>query len=110
MRHSALKIAGDRLLVFYTQVSDNPERILLSEIKLGNDWKKWSKTEPLVVLEPEHEWEGAHLPNQASVRGEVMEPVRQLRNPAIFEEENKTFLLYSVAGESGIAIAEVRWH
>jgi hypothetical protein len=35
--------------------------------------------------------------------------VNQLRDPAIFEEADsgRVFLLYAVAGESGIAIAEV---
>jgi len=33
--------------------------------------------------------------------------VNQLRDPAIFEENDQVFLLYAVAGESGIAIAEV---
>jgi len=31
----------------------------------------------------------------------------QLRDPAIFEENGRVYLLYAVAGESGIAIAEV---
>jgi len=30
-----------------------------------------------------------------------------LRDPAIFEENERVYLLYAVAGESGIAIAEV---
>jgi hypothetical protein len=33
--------------------------------------------------------------------------VNQLRDPAIFEEDGRVFLLYAVAGEAGIAIAEV---
>jgi hypothetical protein len=41
------------------------------------------------------------------VRGGEDEPVRQLRDPAIFTEDGRTYLLYSVAGESGIAIAEL---
>jgi hypothetical protein len=31
----------------------------------------------------------------------------QLRDPAIFRESGRTYLLYSVAGERGIAIAEM---
>ncbi|MHB8621379.1 MAG: hypothetical protein ACYDAG_17750, partial [Chloroflexota bacterium] len=31
----------------------------------------------------------------------------QLRDPAIFEEVGRRFLLYSVAGEQGIGIAEL---
>lgn len=35
-------------------------------------------------------------------------PVRQLRDPAILEEGTDRYLLYSVAGEQGIAIARLR--
>ena len=110
MRHSAVMIKDGKLLVFYTMVGDNPERILLSEIELLPDWMSWSATEPVTVLEPEFDWEGVDLPLEPSVRGTIMELVRQLRDPAIFEEDGRTYLLYSIAGESGIAIAELHWH
>lgn len=32
---------------------------------------------------------------------------RELRDPCIFREEGRTYLLYSVAGERGIAGAEL---
>jgi hypothetical protein len=110
MRHSAVIIQDGKLLVFYTMVGDNPERILLTEIALHTDWMTWSTTDPLVVLEPEFDWEGANLPLEPSDRGFVEGPVRQLRDPAIFIEDGHTYLLYSVAGEYGIAIAELLWH
>lgn len=59
------------------------------------------------VLAPEFPWEGAEQPLEPSVQGWEDEPVRQLRDPAIFCEDDRTYLLYSVAGESGIAIAEL---
>jgi hypothetical protein len=37
-----------------------------------------------------------------------MQPVNQLRDPAIFEDSGKIYLLYTVAGEQGIAIGELR--
>ena len=33
--------------------------------------------------------------------------VNQLRDPAIYVEDERIYLLYAVAGESGIAIARV---
>lgn len=110
MRHSAVTARDGRLLVFYSIIGENPERIVLSEIELTDDWMSWSETDPVTVLEPELEWEGANLPLQPSMGGYIMERVRQLRDPALFEEEGRTYLLYSVAGESGIAIAEIHWH
>jgi hypothetical protein len=107
MRHTALKLDGDTLSVFYTNAGDCPERILLSTIALTPDWHDWRTTAPVTVLEPETEYEGADEPLVPSRRGLVMGKVRQLRDPAIFQEDGRTYLLYAVAGEHGIAIAEL---
>ncbi len=69
----------------------------------------WEESSAIVVLEPEFEWEGANLPAVPSRRDLAPGGVRQLRDPALFEEEGNMYLLYSVAGESGIAIAKVIW-
>ena len=37
----------------------------------------------------------------------IAQPVRQLRDPAVYEEGERLWLLYAVQGESGIAIAEI---
>lgn len=107
MRHAAIRLDGDLLRVFYTNAGDCPERILLSTIKLTRDWMQWKHSEPVVVLEPEMDHEGARLPLLPSKRGPVEEPVNQLRDPCVFQEYGKTYLLYSVAGEQGIVIAEL---
>jgi hypothetical protein len=107
MRHSALLKRGDELLVFWTQVGDAPERILASRIDLGSDWLRWRDGEPIEVLRPERRWEGADAPPEASVRSVAYGRVNQLRDPAIFEEDGRVYLLYAVAGESGVAIAEL---
>lgn len=107
MRHAAVKVHGNTLLVFYSVVGDNPERILLSTIDLTRPWKKWQADKPIVVLEPQLEWEGASMAAEPSAGGAARGPVRQLRDPAIFADEDRVYLLYSVAGESGIAIAEL---
>jgi len=107
MRHAALYVKNDTLYVFWTQVGDTPERILLSRIPLLEDWNLWRVSEPTEVLRPETEWEGAHLPIEPSVRGAMLKPVNQLRDPALFEEDGRLWLLYAVAGESGIAIAKL---
>jgi hypothetical protein len=109
VRHTAVMIEGKTLLVFYSRIGDSPERILLSKIDLTKDWKEWKATEPMAVLEPEMQYEGAHLPLEPSKVGDIKVPVRQLRDPAIFREGRKTYLLYSVAGEQGIGIAEILW-
>jgi hypothetical protein len=107
MRHAALLLRGDQLYVFWTQVGDTPERILVSMIDLRPDWMDWQESEPIEVLRPQYAWEGSKEALAPSVRGAIRIPVNQLRDPAIFEEDGRVFLLYAAAGESGIAIAEV---
>jgi hypothetical protein len=109
MRHAALLKRGDVLYVFWTQVGQAPETILLSTIALTDDWMKWSASPPVEVLRPQRAWEGADAPLQPSLRSTAYSHVNQLRDPAVYEENGRTYLLYAVAGESGIAIAEVHF-
>lgn len=107
MRHAALLKQGQTLYVFWTRAGDAPERILLSTVDLAGDWTRWKEAESTEVLRPERDWEGARATVEPSLRGPVYGQVNQLRDPAIYVEGDRTFLLYAVAGESGIAIAEV---
>ncbi|MGE0225985.1 MAG: hypothetical protein AB7F35_18300 [Acetobacteraceae bacterium] len=107
MRHAALLKQGRELLVFWTQVGDAPESILVSRIDLSPDWTAWKDGASTLVLRPERSWEGANAPAVPSIRSTAYGEVNQLRDPAIFEENGRIFLLYAVAGESGIAIAEL---
>ena len=107
MRHNALLIRGNTLHVFWTQAGHAPERIFLTKIDMNGDWMQWQESVAVEVLRAETEWEGAELGIATSRRGHIDERVNQLRDPAIFEEEGKVYLLYSVAGEHGLAIAEL---
>jgi hypothetical protein len=107
MRHSAVMKRNDELLVFWTQVGHAPERIMLSRIDLTGDWSGWKEGPVVEILRPERSWEGADAPLVPSIRSTAYGPVNQLRDPAILEEDGRVFLFYAVAGESGIAIAEL---
>ena len=106
--HNAVLLHGDVLEVFYTRAGDQPERVMHSRVALGPDWTQWKPTPRDEVLAPEMKWEGADLPLEAGRIGAVEKPIRALRDPAIFQDGGKTYLLYAVAGESGIGIAELR--
>lgn len=107
MRHNALLIRDNKLHVFWTQAGHAPERIFLSLIDMSGDWMQWQESEAVEVLRPETEWEGVELEVAPSRRGHIDERVNQLRDPAIFEEDGKVYLLYAIAGEHGLAIAEL---
>ncbi|MCS5674335.1 MAG: hypothetical protein VYB10_07490 [Actinomycetota bacterium] len=109
MRHMALVVRGGTLHVLWTRVGDTPERILLSTIDLKRPWREWSNQGEIEVLRPERSWEGADAPLQPSIRSVAYGYVNQLRDPALYLEDDRTFLLYAVAGESGIGLAEITW-
>lgn len=107
VRHLAVQVNGGVLYVFYSRIGDKPESILVSRISLESDWMKWRASRHETVMEPTMVYEGGDLPLKKSITGMAKRPVRQLRDPAIFSEDNKTYLLYSIAGENGIALAEI---
>ena len=109
MPHAALLKRGETLYVFWTQVGDAPEHILLSTIDLSGPWEDWSESEAVEVLRPERPWEGSDDPLEPSIRSVAYGNVNQLRDPAIFQDNGRSYLLYAVAGESGIAIAELHF-
>ena len=109
MRHSAVIVRDNYLYVFWTRVGDAPESILLSTIDLRSDWMNWKESEEVMVLKPEFDWEGANAPIEPSVRSTAYGQVNQLRDPALYVEDGIVYLLYAVAGESGIALARVNF-
>jgi hypothetical protein len=95
-RHSAVLVRGDTLHIFWTRVGDAPERIYASTLDLRGDWMAWKVGDPVEVLRAER-----------SRRSAINRDVNQIRDPAIFEEKGRTYLLYAVKGEHGLGIAEL---
>ena len=108
LRHLALLQKGNLMYIFFSRIGDAPEHIQYSKMQLTDDWTKWVATAPTSLIEPLKDYEGVAYPIKKSVSGASKTPVHELRDPAVFEEDGKVFLLYSVAGELGIAIAELR--
>ncbi len=106
-RHCAVRVRGHELEVFWTRVGDVPERILYSRIDLSLPWAQWRAGPPVELMRPETGWEGADLPLEPSWRSGIDIDAHQLRDPALFEEDGRTWLLYAVRGEAGIAMAEL---
>jgi len=108
IRHGAVDVNGSEMVIYFTCVGHRPERIYRTTCRLEGDWTSW-KAEPKMqeVLRPEEPWEGAALPLDFSRGGPSPGPENALRDPCIFKERNKTYLLYSVMGEHGIAIARL---
>ncbi|MEO5756873.1 MAG: sulfotransferase [Mesorhizobium sp.] len=107
-RHLAVQKCGHLLRVYYTRRGDAPERILHGTIDLAGDWLTWKVQGQTELLRPLTNFEGADLPVTRSRNGLAPGRENALRDPAVFEEDGRTWLFYAVAGESGIALAEIR--
>ena len=92
-RHAAVQLDGDTLTVYFSRVRDAPERIMRSTILLTDDWRSWRASDPVTLLEPAEPYEGADLPVEPSQGGAAPGRTRQLRDPAVFREGGRTYLL-----------------
>ena len=102
VRHVAALPRGNTLFVFFSAIGDAPEKILLTRLALTGDWQNWKASAPVEVLVPHERYECVDLPVVPSQAGESEGPEHALRDPALFEENGKVFLFYSVCGEQGI--------
>jgi hypothetical protein len=106
IRHSAVWVDGDTLHLFYSRKSDAPERLMLSRVTLGADWNAWPAGEPIELLRPERAYEGTNYKLAPSRKGGAV-GVQELRDPGVIVENRTLYLFYSIAGEMGLAGAEI---
>ena len=109
IRHTAVRLVGDELQVFYSQRGeDAPERIMLSTIDLNvRSWEDWELSyPPQTILQATSGWEGGQFEPEPSETGSANGNVNQLRDPYVFEDvDGSLYLIYSGRGESGLGIA-----
>jgi hypothetical protein len=102
-------VDGDRLTVFFSCVGHRPERILCTLVDLKGPAESWKARHAIEVVRPETESEGANLPLAFSRGGISRTRVNELRDPAVFRENGIAWLIYSVAGEHGLGLAQVQF-
>ncbi|MEZ5768501.1 MAG: hypothetical protein R3D80_13130 [Paracoccaceae bacterium] len=109
IRHTAVCQFEGNTFVFYTRLGDRPERILCGILDDSNpdNWRNWQLRGEVEVLRPDTDYEGAGLPLTPSAPGAAHQSQNALRDPCFFEEDGHSYLLYAVAGERGIALAEI---
>ena len=107
IRHTGVKLDGDVLTVFFSRGGDLPEQLMCAQAVLTGNWKTWRLSPPVSVLLPEMDYEGGNMPLKAPTNQGMQQmprPLfRDLRDPYVFRDDGKTYLLYSVAGERGIS-------
>jgi len=107
VRHSAVRVVGDELQLFYTQRGDSPERVLLSTIDLSVPFEDWTMSYPgEEILQAEPGWEGGQFAPEPSETSSAPEDVNQLRDPGIFEDsDGSVYLIYAGRGENALGLA-----
>lgn len=101
-----LKKTEELMYVMFSIRGSCPESLCFSTINIGDDWTKWHFNGYETVMQPEKDYEGVQYPLEKSVWGDQVN-VRQLRDPFMYEEDGRTYVFYTVAGECGIALAEL---
>lgn len=109
LRHIGLDLTGDWLFVYFTCVGHRPERILCTAVELKGPSASWKALRPVEVIRPATSAEGADLPLAYSKGGRSRAPENALRDPAVFREAGHAWLLYSTAGEHGLAAAKLHY-
>lgn len=107
VRHVALDVQGDTLTVYFTRIGDSPEAICRATVDLRRSPERWRAGRARLVLRPKTNAEGADLPRTRSSAGSARGRENAVRDPAIFHEDGRRYLLYSIAGEAGIGMADM---
>lgn len=111
LRHVGLDLHRDHLFVYFSCVGHRPERILCTVIDLAGPPETWRARGAIEVLRPERIWEGTDLPLAYSRGGSTIKHgetrVHELRDPAVWREGDRAWLLYSIAGEAGLGIVNL---
>jgi hypothetical protein len=111
LRHVGLDLYRDHLFVYFSCVGHRPERILCTVVKLAGPPETWRARGAIEVLRPERPWEGTDLPLAYSRGGSTIKRgrnrVHELRDPGVWREGDRAWLLYSIAGEAGLGIADL---
>jgi hypothetical protein len=107
IRHSGVDVVGDRLAIYFTCVGHRPERIFVTFVDLKGAPETWRARGATEVLRPVEAWEGVRLPLEFSKGGRSRAWENGIRDPAVFRENGKAWLLYSTAGEHGLGIADL---
>ena len=108
VRHVALYKRYQTLYIFFTRIGDSPEKILCGTINISVPQEDWKVSNIFTVAKPEMQYEGVNIKMKPSKAGASEIEENGLRDPFIFEDNNKLYMFYCVKGEFGIALSELQ--
>ena len=102
IRHTAILVEDNIIYLFYSLIGELQESIYCCVLDIDN----FMVTNNYKLIKPSLDYEGFNFPKEKSKIGMEKKFVNQVRDPGIFINKNDKYLLYSVSGEKGIAIAK----
>ena len=107
IRHGHICQVGEHVHFVFSRVGDTPECILHCPIELSDDPQDWRFGPVTKLLNPDETWEGFGRDPVKSTEGSALGWISELRDPCLFYDEGRLWLLYSGGGERGIGVAEM---
>ena len=113
VRHFSIHRVVDVLFIFFTLITDSPERIMLGTIDLTKPCLEWEIFPGPIILQPELHYEHGGVAISPSKAGSAgCEVKHELRDPFFFAKDTtesvlRGWLLYVVKGEGGIALSKI---
>jgi len=110
-RHCHAIVKEDKLYITYSVMGHSPEHIRLCVLKLDEDVNKWDVLSDTPLIWPTFKYEGADTPVVVSHPGSATarfgKRIQELRDPFMFELNEKVHILYVTQGERAIAYAQL---
>lgn len=102
-RHTCVTTTNKKVFICYSTVGDCPEHICMCELEIDNNFIRTKNNFSLIL--PELQYEHSNKKPTKSEYGISRETVCQLRDPFVYVENDIAYILYTISGERGIAIA-----
>jgi len=107
IRHGHICRVVEHMHFVFSRIGDAPECILHCPIELSDNPQDWRFGPVSTLLSPNEAWEGFGKVPVKSAEGSARGWIPELRDPCLFYDEGRLWLLYSGGGERGIGVAEM---
>ncbi len=107
IRHLGILREKENLYCVFSRIGDCPERIFYTKFHLSKNYSDWKFQKIKEILRPTFPYEGSNLKLKKSKPGDAPKAENALRDPYLFKNKNKTYLIYCVKGEKNFALSEI---
>lgn len=107
IRHLSILKKKNYLHCVFSKIGDKPEKIYYTKVFLSKNYLNWKFKKIKEILRPTFPYEGSNLKLKRSKPGDAPEPENALRDPYLFIDGKKTYMIYCVKGEKNFALCQI---